>query len=970
MIPNQSGTPARSLLTTAVVCAILAAPAGARAEEPSPDGSHEVALPAAAVAPRITSITRTWTGTAQEQVRVDIVFSQSVTGFTLGDIHVTSAVFASALSGSGASYSVTLNAQQNYEGPVVVSIPTNAAHNAAGEGNIGRSLTFDVDTRIPVILDARIDGNELIVAFSEDLDERFVPAVGDFAVSFIRNSVYNTRAVSRVEVVTRELFLILARPVASGDVVGLFYDDTGAGAVRDLAGNRAFGFTDLSVRNISRQGGPGVPDAPRNLLAVAESSTEVALTWDAPAEDGGRDITGYWIQESSDGGATWFNLERDTESTATSYRRTGLAAGATRHYRVAAINFNGAGAFSSAAVATTRERVPNPPRSLTASRRGTSTIQLNWTAPASSGGGPVAGYRIEWSRTGSSPWTLEATTDSRTTAYTDRDLGPGTTRHYRVAATNSSGRSAWSNVARATTEATVPGAPTGLRATPGGLDGSSQVLLAWTRPATDGGAAITGYRIETSPTGVGRWTPVITVHGVSTTFLHTDLEPGTSRYYRVAAVNRVGRSVWSNLAQGTTNAAAPGRPSGLRARADGPTSITLTWESPATDGGALITGYSIRRRGPHDGTWIIIRSDTRSIAPTFTDTDPSLRPATVYRYQVAAINRVGTGEWSFETAATTHPDVPSAPYSLSAQAVGTSRIDLSWRAPRTTGGAPVLGYRIETSSDAGSTWRIIRRNTGSTATTFSDVNLQPATTRHYRVAAINAAGTGPFSNFARATTDATLPGVPRSLAASAVGTSRIDLSWRVPTNDGGARVTGYRIEVSEDVGVTWEDLVGNTRTTRTTYSHTGLEPATTRHYRVSAVNRIGMGNASRVASATTDATVPDAPTGLMATAVSPTRIDLVWFAPAYDGGAPITGYLIEVSETGAGWTSLVINTGTVGTTFSHTGLLPGSRRHYRVSAINRAGTGTPSASASAATDDPVHRAGRLNTRSCRMWRPR
>ena len=213
-----------------------------------------------------------------------------------------------------------------------------------------------------------------------------------------------------------------------------------------------------------------------------------------------------------------------------------------------------------------------------------------------------------------------------------------------------------------------------------------------------------------------------------------------------------------------------------------------------------------------------------------------------------------------------------------------------------------------------------------------------------------------------ATTDATLPGVPQDLTAEADGTSEIDLSWQAPSDDGGADVTGYRIQVSDDGGATWQDLVANTRSTRTTYSHTGLEPATTRHYRVSAINRIGLGRASSIASATTDATVPDAPTGLVATATTPTQIDLAWVAPAYDGGAPISGYRIEVSETGAAWTDLQPNTGSASPTFSHPGLLPGSTRFYRVSAINRAGTGAPSGIASAATDDPVERAGRLNTR--------
>ena len=194
------------------------------------------------------------------------------------------------------------------------------------------------------------------------------------------------------------------------------------------------------------------------------------------------------------------------------------------------------------------------------------------------------------------------------------------------------------------------------------------------------------------------------------------------------------------------------------------------------------------------------------------------------------------------------------------------------------------------------------------------------------------------------------------------GKLALDLSWQPPTDDGGAQVTGYRVQVSDDGGATWQDLAPNTRSTRTTYSHTGLAPATTRHYRVSAINRIGLGRASSIASATTDATVPDAPTGLVATATTPTQIDLAWVAPDYDGGAPITGHRIEVSETGATWTDLQPNTGSASPTFSHPGLLPGSTRFYRVSAINRAGTGAPSGVASAATDDPVERAGRLNTR--------
>ena len=95
---------------------------------------------------------------------------------------------------------------------------------------------------------------------------------------------------------------------------------------------------------------------------------------------------------------------------------------------------------------------------------------------------------------------------------------------------------------------------------------------------------------------------------------------------------------------------------------------------------------------------------------------------------------------------------------------------------------------------------------------------------------------------------------------------------------------------------------------------------------------------------------PGAPTGLTATAGGQTRIDLSWNAPASNGGAAITGYRIEVSTDRSSWSSLDANTGSTATRYSHTGLTAGSARHYRVSAVNSAGTGPASNVAMATTD--------------------
>ena len=700
------------------------------------------------------------------------------------------------------------------------------------------------------------------------------------------------------------------------------------------------------------------PSAPRSLRARADGPNSVTLNWDPPLNTGGAPVIGYRIWRSGSAQGAFIVIQDNTGKTTTTFQDTNLLPATTYRYQVAAINRVGAGQRSPAASTATHAAVPGAPGNLIARAVGTSRIDLSWRAPTNTGGARILGYRIEVSRDAGANWTiLRANTGSTVTSFSHPGLQPGSQRHYRVSAINTAGVGAPSRVVRATTEAVLPGAPSGLMAR---AVGSTAIELSWNPPVSDGGARIVGYRIEASRDPNSGWTVIRpNTRSTATTYRHTNLFAGSTWHYRVSAINSKGTGPASRVARGMTDAVAPGQPQGLRAAAASPSAIRLTWQPPTDIGGAMITGYRIDVAPSAHGPWTALVADTRSTVTTYTHT--GLAPVTTRFYRVSAINAAGIGRATTSVSATTPPDVPAAPAGLTATARGTSRIDLSWRAPTNNGGSRVLGYRIEVSSDGGRNWTILRRNTGSTATAFSHTNLQPATTRFYRVSATNLAGTGNPSNVARATTEATVPSAPRNLSADASGTSQIILTWDTPTAHGGALITGYRIEVSENAGANWRILVADTRNIATRYTHTDLAPASTRHYRVSAINRVGVGAASTVASATTDATVPDAPTGLLATPTSPTRIDLAWTAPAYDGGAAITGYRIEVSVDGTGWRDLQSNTGTAGTSYSHTGLEPGSRRFYRISAINRAGTGAPSAVASAATDDPVDRAARLNT---------
>ena len=95
----------------------------------------------------------------------------------------------------------------------------------------------------------------------------------------------------------------------------------------------------------------GPPGPPRNLQALARAGRQIVLSWDAPAENGGREITGYSIEVSTDG-ATFAILEANHD--ATQYvHDTGLSIGRTVYYRVSAINSLGKGTRSNTASAIT-----------------------------------------------------------------------------------------------------------------------------------------------------------------------------------------------------------------------------------------------------------------------------------------------------------------------------------------------------------------------------------------------------------------------------------------------------------------------------------------------------------------------------------------------------------------------------------------------------------------------------------------
>jgi YD repeat-containing protein len=252
---------------------------------------------------------------------------------------------------------------------------------------------------------------------------------------------------------------------------------------------------------------------------------------------------------------------------------------------------------------------------------------------------------------------------------------------------------------------------------------------------------------------------------------------------------------------------------------------------------------------------------------------------------------------------------PSAPGTLSGFAASATQINLSWGAAADNVG--VTSYRVYRNGTVVGT---------PTGTSYSDTGVASGLSYGYRVTALDAAGNeGPSSNtIAVGTPDTVPPSVPTGLAGNAVSGSQINLSWSASTDN--VVVAGYKV---------YRNGVQIATPTSTGYSDTGLAQYTNYTYTVAAYDAAG--NTSAVSSSvvvrTRDTSAPSVPTGVTATGVSGSQINVSWAAASDNVG--VTGY--RVYRNGAQIAS------PTSTSFADTGLPQATGYTYTVAAVDAAG---------------------------------
>lgn len=284
-------------------------------------------------------------------------------------------------------------------------------------------------------------------------------------------------------------------------------------------------------------------------------------------------------------------------------------------------------------------------------------------------------------------------------------------------------------------------------------------------------------------------------------------------------------------------------------------------------------------------------------------------------------------------------DAPSAPTPLSVS-VASTNASLSWNAPSSAGDAAISDYSIQYSTD-GTNWKTFA-HTASTATSATITGLTNGISYFFRVAGVNAWGTGTYETYATSLVPGSLPGAPTSLTGSYRDGS-VALTWNAPSSNGGSPIRDYKIEYSSNSGSTW-DIFSRTSSSATSETVTGLTNGTSYIFRVSAINDPGTGTASTSSGTITPKTIPSAPTSLV---VTPGNAQAsIAFTAGATGGSAITDYIIEYSSnSGSSWNTY---THTASTTSPQvvSGLTNYTSYVFRLTAKNIVGNGVASQSTS------------------------
>ena len=611
----------------------------------------------------------------------------------------------------------------------------------------------------------------------------------------------------------------------------------------------------------------GIPaDAPTITTAITNPNTaplDIDISITNGASNGTGTITNYEIYRDSTLVAT--------TGVVSSYTDTVPSGGGTFAYEVKTVTSHGTSALSSSVSQTTATPPPAPTSAPTLDIANPNPSPFDVTvsfAMPSSGGSAINSFEIFRSIDD-----LSFTSVGSTSQLIFYDTVPNAgTFYYKFASTNLVGNSGQSPSGSITT-ATVPDVPSVTLAINNPNPSPFDITVSFVAPSSDGGSAVTGYNLSSSPDDL-TYTPVAT--NVTADQTITVANAGTW-YFKSQAINNVGTGTFGTAVSVATPTVpdAPTVTLAINNPNTLPFDITATFVAPASDGGSALIDYDLQYSDDNI-TFAEISGGTNG---SYTHT---VATAGTHYFQATVRNNVGDSVTGVVANMDT-PTVPDAPtVAVTINNPNTNPLDItsSFVAPADNGGSTITGYNLFVSDDDITYTQVQTNVTADQVTTVAS-----AGTYYFKAQAINLVGTS-LQGSASINVTPTVPSVPLN-ATSTI--SNIDtapytmiVSWDTPTSNGGSNLTGY--DVYRKQGSASPIFITNT----TALSIVDTVPSvlsTNFTYQIYSVNNVGQ-SATYVDTVVTTNNVPSAPALNFTTGTT----SLSWNIPTSD--ATVTGYKV------------------------------------------------------------------------------
>ncbi len=387
-----------------------------------------------------------------------------------------------------------------------------------------------------------------------------------------------------------------------------------------------------------------LPSAPQNVRIVTESSTELKLAWDAPADTGGLAISSYIVNEDS----ADLVYGADTSVTVLEYTKTINVAdiGKRFSFKVAAMNTLGKGDYATD-ISLLAADAPDAPSMSLVSRKENS-LYLKFSPGASNGGSDITGYQLYRDEgISGSPYTLIANVSSEQILYNATSLVSGRDYTFNLYASNAA------HLSTVTTQSWIVGSAPGKandpklysssRGTVGGTTGT--ITIQWEALEVDSSLLITDYLLYIDNQGDGNYGTAVTHTDLTNLqYQFTGLADGAQYGIKIQAENVIDQGEESNVVY-LAAAGVPDAPAQPVFETATNISISIAWSPPTETGGSSITGYKVYMND-FKSDKITLIYDGSSAPSVLSLTQSGLSTGSKYRFAVSAVNRVGESDKS------------------------------------------------------------------------------------------------------------------------------------------------------------------------------------------------------------------------------------------------------------------------------------------------------------------------------------